>query len=187
MEPRDETASPPTPFLMAARRLVIVMLVLLGVSAGLAALVPERESDEGTVGSSETQTTTEAETTAETETNKESQPATGAEPDSSGVQMAKITVGGRKFPVVPIMPGEQLSLVVNSKIADQVEIPALGLIDAVGPGAPARFELLPEEEGDLGIRLVNEERVVARIEVRSEARGESGQPGSKPRRERDRS
>ena len=180
MEPSHALASPPILLLMAARRLVIVMLVLLGISVGLAALVPSRESDEDTVGSTETEAT---ETTATAEATAPEE----ATPDDSSVQTAEIKVGGRKFPVVPITLGEQVSLVVRSKLADQVEIPKLGLIDAVGPGAPARFELLPEKAGDLGIRLVNAERVVARIEVRSEARAESGQAESKNRRERDRS
>lgn len=158
---------------MAARRLVIVMLVLLGISAGLAALVPTREPDDDTAGSTETETTDTTESTAA--------------PADDGPVMFDIKVGGEKFPVVPVTLGDQVSLVVRSKAADQVEIPALGLIDAVGPGAPARFELLPEETGDLGIRLVNAERVVARIEVRSEARAESDRPASKSRRERDRS
>jgi hypothetical protein len=164
---------------MAARRLVIVMLVLLGISAGLAALVPSREAGEDTTGGTETETTEAA-----TEPSGTTQ-STAAE--DAGVQTATIKVGGRKFPVVPLEVGEQLSLVVKSNVADQLEIPALGLIDAVGPGAPARFELLAEEAGDLGIRLVNAERVVARIEVRSEARAESDRPESKSPRARDRS
>lgn len=168
---------------MAARRLVIVMVVLLVISAAAAALVPTRESDENTVGSTDETEAPAGGTTSE--------PAgTEAAPDDadSSVQTAEIKVGGgRKFPVVPITLGEQLSLVVRSKLADQVEIPALGLIDAVGPGAPARFELFPEEAGDLGIRLANAGRVVARIEVRSGARAESDRPGSKNRRGRDRS
>jgi hypothetical protein len=172
---------------MAARRLVIIMLVLLGVAAGLAALAPDRESGEDTVGSSETETTTETEAAA-AEPSGDTETASGPQTEGPQVPLTfDIKVGGKKLPVVPVEPGEPFSLVVRSQAADQVEIPRLGLIDAVGPGAPARFELLAEAEGDLGVRLVNAERLVARIEVRSEAREGSGRPGSKRRPEPDRS
>jgi hypothetical protein len=176
---------------MAARRLVIVMLVLLGISALAAALVPTRESDEGTVGSSETATTTAtgAETTEAGADGPDgaNSAKTKAKPDHGNdcteaapmVVTCTITVGGRTRPIVSIQPGEQLDLIVRSKLSDQVEIPALGLISTVAPAAPARFNLLPEESGDLGVRLVEAGRVVARIEVRSEAREGSARAGSK--------
>lgn len=140
---------------MAARRLVIVMLVLLGISAAAAALAPTRDSGDETVGS----TTSEAAGSTTTTPEVEPDPA---EHESSTFD---IKVGGRKLPVVPVELGERVTLIIRSKVADQLEIPALGVIEPVAPGAPARFELLPEVEGSLGIRLVNAGTVVARIEV----------------------
>jgi hypothetical protein len=170
---------------MAARRLVIVMLVLLGISALAAALVPTRESNEDTVGSSETATTT---TTTGAETTKTEaaagKPGTADQGDDCtktgpSVVSCTITVGGHTRPVVPLKLGQQLELIVRSKVSDQIEIPALGLISTVAPESPARFNLLPEQTGDLGVRLVEAARVVATIEVRSEAREGSGRAGSK--------
>ena len=163
---------------MAARRLMIVMLVLLGISALAAALVPTRESNEETVGSTSTEATG-GETTA----------AEPAKTEEEASPTFDIKVGGGKLPIVPVSPGQRVTLVVRSRTTDQLEIPALGLIEPVAPGAPARFELLIDAEpgDDLGIRLIGEDRVVARIEVRPEAREESGRPESKNRGEPGRS
>jgi hypothetical protein len=162
---------------MTARRLMIAMLVLLAISVALLALVPTRESNEDTVGSTETAPSGRG--GGETEETTASGPEDTFDPLSEP-QTATISADRKKtFPVVPIYLGEQLSLVVCSKRTDQVEIPALGLTDTVAPDAPARFELFPQKPDDLGVRLVGAGRVIARIEVRSGAREKSGRPGSK--------
>jgi hypothetical protein len=156
---------------MAARRLLIVMLVLLGLSTLAAALIPaETLRDEQT----ETATTT----TEATQT----QPSGGARP--GGLFVQRIEVGGNRVPVVPIKVGDQLRLTVRSRRADLLEIPALGLVRAVGPEAPAHFDILAEAPGSYGIRFIEADRVAARVEVskrkgkrpRSRARGGSGRP-----------
>jgi hypothetical protein len=172
---------------MAARRLIIVMVILLGVSVALAALVPQRDTGEDTVGSTETATGTSDQAGPAAGATTDAQPDAARLPEEErGPQTARIVIDAAKFPVVPIELGEQLSLVVASKkIADQVEIPALGLIESVAPGSPARFELLPVQPGNLGVRLVGAERLVARIEVsaaaRSGAREGSDRPAAKRR------
>jgi hypothetical protein len=140
---------------MAARRLLIVMLVLLGVATLLAALVGDRtlreEGTSSTIASETTQTETE---TVPTDT------------IPAGVLRTEaIEVGRGKPEVVRMEVGEQLELIVSAEKADQLEIPALGLLQPVLPDAPARFDILGTAVENYGMRLVRADRVVARIEV----------------------
>jgi hypothetical protein len=174
---------------MAARRLLIVMLVLLGLSTLAAALVPQRTLR---------RETTTATTTQPTPT------ATVAQPAGRSL-LAKVTVGGPKDVVVggpvcaaarkprcePIHVGDQLTLLVRSRVPAQLEIRQFGLISFASPEAPARFELLPNEPGTYGILYAQSGDVAARLQVlpgggkakpkrkqpaKSGARGGSGQP-----------
>lgn len=160
---------------MAARRLLIVMLILLGLSTLAAALLPSQALEEDTTGST---STTEATETTPTDT----------VPRGRKLAQQRIKVGGKRIPVVscpaglrrakrckPIEAGDQLSLVVSSRKADQLEMPAFGLVDSVGPDEPARFEILVTSPGSYKIRFVSTGRIAARIVVekpRSRARGE---------------
>jgi hypothetical protein len=150
---------------MAARRLLIVMLILLGLSTLAAALVPPQALKEGT---SSTSTTEETETTPP-----------DALPTGAALPQQRIKVGGRTVPVLscpaslrrarrckPIKVGDQLTLLVSSRKADQLEMPAFGLVDAVGPNEPARFEILFQSAGSYKIRFVSTGRIAARIEVK---------------------
>jgi hypothetical protein len=134
---------------MAARRLLIVMLVLLGLSTLAAALIPQRTLRNG----SETDSTTQAGTTTTTPS-----------PPAGRALTAKIFVGGKKVPVVagpvcgkrkprcePIHVGDRLSLLVFSKEPAQLEFPEFGLFGFASGEAPVRFELLPETAGRFGI------------------------------------
>jgi hypothetical protein len=133
---------------MAARRLLIVMLVLLGLSTLAAALIPQSPSEEGS-----TQTTTQATTTA-------------PEPSPLFLRPTKITVGGKKLPVVsPVRVGDQLTLIVRSRIPAQIEIPEFGQLAFAAPDAPARFELLAETPGTVGILFATTGKVAAQIRV----------------------
>jgi len=127
------------------------MLVLLGVSTLAAALVPQRSLREnGTTGTATRSTTT----------------TTTPAPSPAFLQPTKITVGGRKFPVVsPIRVGDQLRLVVRSTFPAEIEIPEFGLVGFASPGAPARFELLPNTPGTFGILFTASGKPAAQIEV----------------------
>ena len=151
---------------MAARRLLIVMLILLGLSTLAAALVPQHALRTGT--------TTRATTT------QPAQSTTTASPPAGRSLSAKIVVGGKKVPVVagpvcakrnpscePIHVGDQLSLRVLSNVQAEVEIPAFGLIGVAGENAPAYFQLLLDQPGTLGVVFTSTHRVAARIEVLS--------------------
>jgi hypothetical protein len=120
---------------MAARRLLIVLLVLLGLSTLAAALVPQRDLRNGTTSGTTTQSTT-----------------TPTVPVPETVPpVAKITVGGKKFPVVPVQVGDQFTLLVRSRFPAQIQIPEFGLIRFATRTTPARFELLPDAPGTFGI------------------------------------
>ena len=141
---------------MAARRLILVMLVLLVLSSILAALVPvERDQPEDDTTSSTTTTT---------------------EPLPTGELVRRTIAADDPTPErIELGLGDQLELTVtSSKRADQVEIPFFGELEDVDPNFQARFDLLALEPGKFAVRLVEANRVIARIEVT--ARRDQGKP-----------
>jgi hypothetical protein len=145
---------------MAARRLLIVMLVLLGLSTLAAALVPQHALRGGTTGS-----TTQPMTTT-----------TPARPTGRSL-MVEILVGAKKVPVVanplckarkprcePLHVGDQLSLQVLSKGQAELEIPSFGLIGVASANAPAFFQLLPSEPGTIGLLFTTPQKVAGKVE-----------------------
>jgi hypothetical protein len=148
---------------MAARRLVIVMLVLLFVSTLAAALIPAPDTGD------------------ETETTRTTEPT--AKP--AGRELARsIDAAAKRSATIRIAVGDQLTLTVRSPRPDQVEIARLGQLEDVAPTSPARFDLLPADPGDYAVRLLGAGRVIGRIEVAeaaeklSESRRGSGRSGS---------
>ena len=162
---------------MAARRLLIVMLVLLGISTLAAALVPQStlNDDNSTTGSS---TTTQATTTT----------ASNPAPPPGYIRPTKITVGGKKLPVIsPVHLGDSLTLRVRSVSPMQIAIPAFGQLGFATPEAPAQFELVASVPGTIGIIDATTNKVVGQIRVinperkpkkkaKRPARAESGPP-----------
>jgi hypothetical protein len=173
---------------MAARRLLIVMLILLGLSTLAAALVPQHALRGGTTGSTTTQPTQNTTTTSH--------------PAGRSLK-AKLLVGGKQKPPVvanpvcaerkpkcaPLHVGDQLSLKVFSTTQAELEIPAFGLIGVADQNTPALFQLLLDEPTRVGILFTSDHRVAARIVVLSakaaakavrkpkpRARGGSGRP-----------
>jgi hypothetical protein len=136
---------------MAARRLLIVMLVLLGLSTLAAALVPQHSLRDGTTSATTT-----------------TQPPTTTKPAISPayVPPTKITVGGKQFPVVsPVKIGQQLVLLVASRTPTQLAIREFGQLGFAAPDAPARFELLPTVAGTFGVQFEPSGEVAAKIQV----------------------
>src|SRR5215213_3437524 len=105
---------------MAARRLLTVMLILLGLSTLAAALVPQHSPrGDNTTGSTTTTRPTQTAT-------KPTAPAF--------VPPTKIFVGGKRLPIVfPVHVGQQLTLLVRSRFATELAIPAFGLIEFASP------------------------------------------------------
>jgi hypothetical protein len=152
---------------VAARRLLIVMLILLGLSTLAAALVPQRTiRDEATTGTATAPTTPSATTAATPE----------AVPP-----VAEITVGGRKFPVVPVHVGDQFTLLVLSHRPKEIAIPEFGLVAFATADTPARFELLPTTPGTFGILFAGSNKPAGQIRVTDEKRTKSrAREGSGP-------
>jgi hypothetical protein len=145
---------------MAARRLLIVMLVLLGLSTLAAALVPQHALRNGTTGSTTQPTTT----------------TTPPKPTGRSL-MVEILVGGKKVPVVanplckarkprcePLHVGDQLSLQVLSKGQAELEIPSFGLIGVASASSPAFFQLLPSEPGTIGVLFTTPQKVAGKVQ-----------------------
>lgn len=143
---------------MAARRLVIVMLVLLGISALAAALVPPPPANDQ----------------EQTEGSPSSPPPT-PEPGGELVN-ARIDAGASEPEEIRVQVGDQLALTVRARVADEVEIPDLGLLEFAAPLAPARFDILLPEEASHEIRLIEADRVIGEIvvEPRSATANETG-------------
>jgi hypothetical protein len=148
---------------MAARRLLIVMLILLGLSTLAAALVPPQSLKEGT-GT----TTTEA-----------TQPVPADTVPHGQCLSADITVGEGAVPVVPLPVGDQLSLKISSNQSDELEVPRLGLVEVVAPDLPAHFNILAESPGSYGIRFVNADMLAARVEVTPRPKAGGKEPRSR--------
>lgn len=119
------------------------MLVLLGISTLAAALVDPPEAGEQ---------------------EEASEPPPRPQPNGEPIRK-RISAHDRTPVVIRMSVGDQLSLTVTSRRADQVEIPALGELEVVGPLAPARFDVLARQEGSYAIRLVEAGRTIGRIEV----------------------
>jgi hypothetical protein len=132
---------------MAARRLILVLLVLLFVSSLAAALVPiERSGD-----STETSTTTRA---------------VAPHPPAGKEIVERIDARERKPETIRMRVGDQLQLTVGSRAPDQVEIVRLDLLEPIDLGAPARFDLLADEPGTYTIRLLEARRTVGKLLVK---------------------
>lgn len=135
------------------------MVVLLAISTLAAALVPppEDRDDESSTTSSTTTTTTEPVAEAA---------RTGKQSESKHIS-AEVSLGGRgaRPERIEVSPGDQLSLLVSSPDPGEVSLPDFGLLQFAGPGSPAHFDLLLEEQGEHDVRF-RSRGTIATIEVR---------------------
>jgi hypothetical protein len=150
---------------MAARRLLILMLILLGVSTLAAALVPTPGGDDGESEETERESTGAIGAETRPEGGAAAQPKAGKPRERGKSLDASIKLGGGKIPVVPIKVGDNLSLEIRSKRRGLLEIPALGRVEAIAPGTSAFFDIRGREPASYGIRFLGGEKVVARVEV----------------------
>jgi plastocyanin len=141
---------------MAARRLLIIMVVLLVLSSVAAALVPpptERSAPEES----------EEETAIESEAGDDRRRA-------AEVVTVRVDAEAQRPELIAVGVGDQVALTVQARAFHEVEIPALGLLQPVEPGAPARFDMLIDRSGSFLVRLAGGGRAIARIEARERAR-----------------
>lgn len=136
------------------------MLILLGLSTLAAALVDTRTlRDEGTGSTAASGTETRTGTTTGIETVAE------ADPRPRGKRLGLSIEIGRRVKVVPMEIGDQLTMRIRWTRSGLVEIEKLGLLEPVAPGSPAIFDVLGQEPASYGVRLLEPDRLVARIEV----------------------
>ncbi|MBN8866871.1 MAG: hypothetical protein J0H98_04905 [Solirubrobacterales bacterium] len=134
---------------MAARRLLIVMLVLLGISSVIAVVVPNPQSRDQ--NPPETGTT---DALAELDEESEKQAAIPVERKS-------ISLPAEGGPTrIDAKPGQRLIVTVDANRASQIEIVGLGQTAFADPYAPAVFDLvLPGEPGRFPVRQPDGEPV----------------------------
>ena len=172
---------------MAARRLVIVMLVLLGISTLAAALVPapdrdraeeqtaaeDRPEQKGQAPAEEPQPQPD-EDSQEPEQPEEplqtpADPLDGGEtvPPAvrSGLVYARVDFPGGEPQIIRVLPGSQVNLVVTSSQdeGDNIVLPDFGLTDTVSEYGPARFDVLIEEAGRYEIRAQDAGELIGTI------------------------
>lgn len=182
---------------MAARRLIIVLILLLGASVLAASIAPDRTGK--LVGVDNGDTTTEETTTNESSTDSttltESTTTTTEEPidpvevpaGADGVRgealQARIDASAKKPETVEAFVGDQLTLEVGSTPARTVAIVPLGLTEFAGDDAPARFNLLLREPGSFDVTdAANPNIVLGTVDVKVPASGgkaPAGEEGSK--------
>jgi len=154
---------------MAARRLLIVMLVLLGISSVIAVVAPhprkeaaeraEREKGAtgatGATGGGAAEGAGAAGTAggeADGDAGSRGGAAVAAASPGEAPLARNVTAGGR-VERIEAGPGDRLVLTVNAADPTEVAIPGLGLTGFADPYAPASFDLrLPAEPGSFPVR-----------------------------------
>ena len=130
------------------------MLILLGTSTLAAALVPTPPPGEDTSSSS-------------------TSPRTSPVPAGGELVEVKLDVDAKRPPTVRAALGDQVSIVVRSSEAAQIQIERLGLLNDVLPLSPARFDILANRTGRFEVRLIEPDRRLGIIDVPRE-RGRKG-------------
>lgn len=161
---------------MAARRLIIVMLVLLGISTAVAIVAPdpaERAAESGTTGSTTTEqaddrgsTGTTGQSGGDSESKGQADGRNGTDSDQApGTIRAGVTVSDSgKNASVCARPGSRLVLTVRTSEPLDVAIPEFGRTATITPYAPELFDLvMPEESGRYDIEALGTGRAIGRI------------------------
>lgn len=135
---------------MAARRLLLLMLVLLAVSSLAAALIPPQSQRDESATDTATKRTAGARDRA------------GAE---GRLVRRTVDTRARGPRTLRLRLDDELALTVRSRTPEQVEIPAYGQLEDVGPYEPARFDVLLDRRGAFDVRTLEPGRAIARIVV----------------------
>jgi hypothetical protein len=130
---------------MAARRLILAMLVLLVLSSIAAALIPVNHDRlrDSTMPAS----------------------ATAAAQNQGRLVTSRVSVAAAHRPTIDLHVGDELRLTVTSPVANQVEIPSFGELEDVDPNLAATFDLLTFDPGKFAVRIVDPPGLVATIDV----------------------
>lgn len=156
---------------MAARRLIIVMLVLLGVSTALAIVTPAPPTDdpqeEPTTGVSGASGTTGSTGAGGSSENGGDDRELGLGGGSSGSWLVEATVKpGSRTNIVRAGAGDRLILTIQTEEPAIVEIPDLGLTQTTSEFAPAVFDvILPAKPERIEVTTVDGKQPVAVIDT----------------------
>ena len=150
---------------MAARRLIIAMVLLLAISTGIAILVPNPSTDDSEVVTTTTGASGSTGSTGSTGEDGKAGPTgatgtTGLTGKSTPAATSRVSSTGSKtkvvtlkpeesLQVVELAPGDRLILSVATRSPGDVELEGLGLTDSASEYEPARFDvLIPPGEAD---------------------------------------
>jgi hypothetical protein len=146
---------------VAARRLVVVMLVLLAVSTLVTALLPRPDSDKTTPLS--------------TSPDRKPRPQKPPKASETGLDLVARMQAGSKGPKsVRIERGDELRLDVVAPFGADVEIPGFGRTEPVTPFAPAQFDLFATSVGTYPVRVVDPLQLVGQVLVGKPDSGRCG-------------
>jgi hypothetical protein len=144
---------------VAARRLVVVMLVLLGISTLVAAFLPPPDNP------------SPADRQQSQPRAKQRQAKPPPPASRTGVLLvAQMPISGRRPRTVRIERGDELRLTVTAPFGADIEIPGFGLTSTVTPYAGAQFDILATDRGSFPVIVVDSGRIAGRVLV--------GRPGS---------
>jgi hypothetical protein len=133
---------------MLGRRLLVLFAVLLGLTALVTSLAPRPTAGPRPVS-------TPAPTAS---------PRAAAQPSRRIVRTISADAGSARGRV-RARAGDVLALTVRGDELDDVSIDGLGKLEAVEPGAPARFEILLDTPGKFPVTLLDAQRSVGQIDV----------------------
>ena len=168
---------------MAARRLIIAMVLLLAVSTGIAILAPNPSTNDSQVVSTTTGATGSTGDTGSTGATGKAGPTGESGPNGPGQEIASETgttvvdlLPEKSVQEVKVAPGDRLILSVATRTPTDVELEGLGLTDAASEYEPARFDvLMPPGEAKYPVITVGDGKTVARIVAQLPSAGE-GKP-----------
>mgnify|MGYP001042132635 FL=1 len=139
---------------MAARRLLIVMLILLGISSVLAIALPKPDRNDpspeqstttgatGVTGATGTDQKSGAGGEGETAGGEAEEEAVAAKAEAGSARYESIRIGVGKAVEIEARPGSRMVLTVKSQDGSMVEIEGLDLTGYADPYAPAVFDLI---------------------------------------------
>jgi hypothetical protein len=143
---------------MMGRRLLLLVVVLMGLTA-LAASVAPRDNGTDEPASPPGRPGTAVQPTQTPE-------LAPAAPQEDVVEETLSTAKGASLVRVRARPGQTVKLQVQGRVFDEVLLTGLDQVEAIAPEAPAHFELYMDQPGRFEIRLVNADRRLGELLVR---------------------
>jgi hypothetical protein len=144
---------------MFARRLLVLVAVLMGLTALAASLAPPPPAQRGRSPSAPSATPTPhpAATPA---------PAAGTAPEPGATVRARISASRSAVPRdVRAAEGDLVDLVVSGDVVDTVEIPGQAVLEPIDPDSPALVQLYADTPGRFPILLLDANRRIGTLLV----------------------